>query len=133
MTEQAQWLHSMLVGKGVISEAGLSRHAGLRTCRRCRRACLAAIDSDGLDAWLHPDSIHAAGELLALLDGRVTYSLFAGREIVRRDRHWIRAYPAGVGPRPAFAVHQCDRPVPAAWTIPTPPARPPAATKEMPF
>lgn len=133
MTEQEQWLHSMLVDKGVLSEAGLSRNAGLRTCRRCRQACLAAIDSDGLDAWLHPDPIHAAGELLALLDGRVTYSLFAGREVVRRDRHWIRAYPAGAGPRPAFAVHQCDRSVPADWTIPTTPARPPAATKEMPF
>ena len=133
MTEQAQWLQSMLVDKGVMSEAGLSRNAGIRACRKCRRACLAAIDSSGLDAWLHPAPIHAAGELLALLDGRITYSLFAGREVVRRDRHWIRAYPAGAGPRPAFAVHQSDRPVPSAWTIPTPPARLATATKEMPF
>lgn len=132
MTEQAQWLESMLVGKGVLSEAGLSRNAGIRACRKCRQACLAAIDCDGLDAWLDPVPIHAAGELLALLDGRRTYSLHAGREVVRRDRHWIRAYPAGAGQRPAFAAHRCGSPAPAAWTIPATPARPPAAPKEMP-
>jgi hypothetical protein len=47
----SQWLRSMLVDKGVLSEAGLTRNAGIRTCRKCRTNCLAGIDINGLDTW----------------------------------------------------------------------------------
>jgi len=132
VTEQELWLRSVLVDKGAMPESGLTRNAGIRTCRDCRARCLAGIDRDGLDAWADLGRLHAAGELAALLAGRPTLSLFAGRQLVARDRHWIRAYPAGSGPRPAYAVHRCGDPTPAEWQDTTP--RPAAATiEEMPF
>ena len=115
MTEQAQWLQSMLVDKGVLSEAGLTRTAGIRTCRSCRVQCLAGIAITGLDAWADLGQLHAVGEFACLLAGRPTWSLYAGRQLVPRDRHWITRYPAGAGPRPAFAVHRCGDPIPTGW------------------
>ncbi len=132
VTEQEMWLRSMLVDKGVLSESGLTRNAGIRTCRTCRAQCLAGIAITGLDAWADLGQLHAAGELAALLAGRPTLSLFAGRQLVPRDRHWIRAYPAGAGSRPAYAAHRCGEPTPAEWQAITP--RPAAPTiEEMPF
>jgi len=124
MTEQ-QWLRSMLVDKGVLSEAGLTRNAGIRTCRTCRAHCLAGIASTGIDAWADLGELHAAGELAALLAGRATLSLYAGRQLVPRDRHWIAAYPAGRTDRPAYASHRCGDPPPPGWTQPPPPPAPP--------
>jgi len=117
MTEQAKWLRSMLVDKGVLSESGLTRNAGIRTCRTCRQHCLAGIAITGLDTWLEPQQLHPAGELQALLDCRKTYSLYAGKQLVPRDRHWIRDYPAGHPKRPTFATHTCGQPIPTTWTI----------------
>ena len=107
----------MLIDKGVLSEAGLSRNAGIRTCRTCRTSCLAGIAINGLDTWLHPQQLHPAGELHALLDCRRTFSLYAGKQLVPRDRHLIRAYPAGHPGRPTFATHTCGQPIPTTWTI----------------
>jgi hypothetical protein len=117
MTEQAKWLKSMLVEKGVLSEAGLSRNAGIRTCRPCRQHCLAGIAITGLDTWLEPQPLHPAGELQALLDCRRTFSLYAGKQLVPRNRHWISNYPAGHAKRPTFATHTCGQPIPTTWTI----------------
>ena len=117
MTEQAQWLKSMLIDKGVLSEAGLSRNAGIRTCRTCQHHCLAGIAITGLDTWLDPQQLHPAGELQALLDCRRTFSLYAGKQLVPRDRHWISNYPAGHKQRPTFATHTCGQPIPTTWTI----------------
>lgn len=116
MTEQAQWLRSMLVDKGVLSEAGLTRNAGIRTCRKCRTSCLAGIAITGLDTWLEPHQLHTAGELHALLDCRRTFSLYAGKQLIPRDRHWISNYPAGHPQRPTFATHTCGQPIPTTWT-----------------
>jgi hypothetical protein len=109
----------MLVDKGVLSETGLTRNAGIRACRKCRTNCLAGIDINGLDTWTDPKQLHPAGELQALLDGGRTFSLYAGKQLVPRDRHWIRCYPAGHPQRPTFAAHRCDQPIPTTWTIPT--------------
>jgi hypothetical protein len=107
----------MLVEKGVLSEAGLSRNAGIRTCRTCKQHCLAGIAITGLDTWTDPQQLHTAGELYALLDNRQTFSLYAGRQLVPRDRHWIKSYPAGHKQRPTFATHTCEQPIPTNWTI----------------
>ena len=115
----SQWLRSMLIDKGVLSEAGLTRNAGIRTCRTCRTSCLAGIAITGLDTWLDPHQLHTAGELQALLDGRRTFNLYAGKQLMPRDRHLMAAYPAGYKQRPTFAAHRCDQPIPTTWTIPT--------------
>lgn len=107
----------MLHEKGVLSEAGLTRNATLRTCRTCQQQCLAGIAITGLDTWLHPQQLHPAGELHALLNNRPTFSLYAGKQLVPRDRHWIRCYPAGHLGRPTFATHTCGQPIPTSWTI----------------
>jgi hypothetical protein len=117
MTEQAQWLTSMLIDKGHLSEAGLTRNAGIRTCRTCRQHCLAGIAITGLDTWLHPQPLHPVGELQALLDDRRTFNLYAGKQLMPRDRHLMAAYPAGHKQRPTFATHTCGQPIPTTWTI----------------
>jgi len=113
----SRWLTAMLIEKGVLSEAGLTRNAGIRTCRTCRQHCLAGIAITGLDTWLHPQQLHTAGELQALLNNRPTFSLYAGKQLVPRDRHWIKSYPAGHAKRPTFTTHTCDQPIPSTWTI----------------
>ena len=107
----------MLVNKGVLSEHGLTRNAEIRTCRTCRTQCLAGIAITGIDTWTDPSELHTTGELEALLDGRQTLSLYAGRQLVPRDKHWIKAYPAGRSQRPTFATHRCGHPIPTNWTI----------------
>ena len=113
----SRWLTAMLIDKGVLSESGLTRNAEIRTCRTCRQHCLAGIAITGLDTWLEPQPLHTAGELQALLDCRKTYSLYAGKQLVPRDRHWISNYPAGHAKRPTFATHTCGQPIPTTWTI----------------
>ena len=101
----------MLIDKGVLSEAGLTRNAGIRTCRTCRTRCLAGIAITGLDTWLDPNQLHP------LLDNRPTFNLYAGKQLMPRDRHLMAAYPAGHKQRPTFAAHRCDHPIPTTWTI----------------
>ena len=112
----SRWLTAMLIDKGVLSEAGLTRNAGIRTCGTCRQHCLAGIAITGLDTWLDPNPLLPAGELHALLDHRATFSLYAGKQLVPRDRHWISNYPAGHPQRPTFATHTCGEPIPTIWT-----------------
>lgn len=117
MNEQQLWMQSVLVEKGYLTESGVTHRAAIRTHNKCRAACLAGISSDGFETWCDPVEIHAAGELLALLDGRLTFSLFAGRELCLRGHREIADYPAGAGERPAFAAHRCGVLVPAAWGV----------------
>ena len=117
LPSSSRWITTMLVEKGVLSESGLTRNAGIRTCRTCRTNCLAGIDINGRDTWLDPQQLHTAGELHALLDCRKTYSLYAGKQLVPRDHHWIKCYPAGHKQRPTFATHTCGQPIPTTWTL----------------
>ncbi len=113
----SRWLATMLIDKGVMSESGLTRNAGIRTCRTCHQHCLAGIDINGRDTWLDPQQLHPAGELQALLDDRRTFNLYAGKHLMPRDRHLMAAYPAGHKQRPTFAAHRCGQPIPTTWTI----------------
>ncbi len=122
---------ALLIDKGHLSPAGLTRTPAIHPCRSCRAHCLAAIDSSGLDTWLDPTELNARGELNALLDNRPTYSLYARQQLVRRNHHWIANYPAGATDRPAYAAHRCHQPVPASWAAPKPPT--PQPPTEVPF
>lgn len=113
----SRWLTTMLIDKGVMSESGLTRNAGIRTCRTCHQHCLAGIDINGRDTWLEPQPLHPAGELQALLDCRRTFNLYAGKQLMPRDRHLMAAYPAGHKHRPTFATHTCGQPIPTTWTL----------------
>jgi len=113
----SRWLTAMLINKGVMSESGFTRNAGIRTCRTCHQHCLAGIDINGRDTWLDPQPLHQYGELQALLDCRRTFNLYAGKQLMPRDRHLIAAYPAGHKQRPTFATHTCGQPIPTTWTL----------------
>lgn len=100
-------LTNHLIKTGHLSEHSLSRTARPKTCPKCRQACIAGIDIYGLDTWLHPQPIDTQTELRLLLQGITTYSIFAKRDIIRRDKHWIRAYPPGHPTRPTHQPHHC--------------------------
>ena len=114
---------SLLVGKGVLSEAGLTRRAKLTSHPPCHFPTLAGLDSDraAIDAWCDLGELTLQGEALALLDSRRTYELHAGR-LSPRDRWQIGGRPAGKSRWPVFAEHRCHDPIPAAWCIPHLPA-----------
>ncbi len=133
MTMPAHLLR-ILQAKGVITDRGTFRTARLRRCSACRVPVLAGLDGDvlALDVDVDVVPLSRRGELSALVDGRATYELASGGRLHRRrPRQVVHGSPSGAST--THAVHQCDRPVPAAWTIPTPPARLATATKEMPF
>lgn len=132
------WLKSMLVDAGHMSESGLTATARIRAHRRCGLPCIAGYDAKAaaFDAWCDPSPLSAHGEAEAAISGRRTYSLAHGT-LRPRNRWDIPAHPAGAKGSPVvLAEHRCDQPVPAAWT--TPPSTPrtaPAATRsdECPF
>lgn len=130
-----RWLAEMLVAKGVMSESGLLFRAGVRTHRPCRRACLAGIDDSGLDTWCDLRELSRDGELHALLAGRRTWDLYAGRGLTIRRSSAIAYRPAGDRRRPVFAEHRCHQPLPADWCLPPATSHQPprAATERIPF
>ena len=123
-----KWLQEMLVAKGVMSATGLTRKARIHSHRPCSQATVAGYDADvcALDAWCDLHELTADGEVLALLDGRVTYEV-DGERLHRRDRWAIRSRPAG-GSTPVLAEHRCDAPLPFDWRAPTVTTPPPPAT-----
>lgn len=129
------WLTSMLVDKGVMSEGGLTRRAKLIEHRPCNFPTLGGLDADraALDALCDLGELTLYGEAMALLDGRRTYELHAGR-LSRRDKWQIAGRPAAASRWPVFAEHRCHDPIPASWCIPHLPA-PPATTTDdgIPF
>ena len=136
-----RWLTKMLLDKGVISEHGLTRNAAIRTHKPCRIPTLAGIDDTGFDTWCDLAELDPHGEAHALLDGRLTYDLYAGRLLCHRTPSRITHAPAGQArtrdDRPVFAEHRCHHPIPATWCVPPLPAQPtPPATpssQEAPF
>jgi len=115
-----KWLQSMLIEKGVISEAGLGRKAWIKTCRKCSTPTLAGLDADvcAFDAWCDLGELSPAGEAAALLDGRRTYQLFYTNSLSYRHSWHITSRPAGDPQHPVFATHRCGEPIPAVWCVP---------------
>lgn len=121
----APWLTQMLLDKGVMSQAGLTRNAAIRTHKPCRTPCLAGIDDIGYDTWCDLGELTPTGEVNALLEDRRTFDLHAQRLLCRRFASRIAYAPAGRDTgRPVFAEHRCDAPIPDAWRQPPPPRTP---------
>jgi hypothetical protein len=92
-----------------------SDHAKATTCRRCGRPIITAVAGHiaGLTVRADPEPLSATEEILALLDGRLTWHLITEalgtQRITWRDPTAIRA-----GPKPGrhvIADHRC-RPQP---------------------
>jgi hypothetical protein len=115
------WLVSLLVQRGVMSESGLSRTAKMLECRDCKSHVIAGLDADrcAREAVCDPLALSKQGEALALIAGRSTWHLLAGR-LEYRD-HWrILGYPAGSVNRPVVASHLCHHQIPSDWAAPAP-------------
>ena len=105
----------------------MSRVASQGVCHKCGAHIRSGLDADALAfvARVDDDPVTRQGELLAILNGRRTYSLEGGR-LHRRELHHLQA-PA----RAPYVEHRCWEPFPATWLAPIP--RPAAATDTPPF
>ena len=105
----------------------MSRSSSRHQCHKCGAHIRSGLDADVLAfvARVDDEPVTRQGELLAILNGRRTYSLEGGR-LYRRERHHLQI-PA----RAPYAQHRCWEPFPAPWLAPAP--RPAAATDAPPF
>lgn len=103
------------------------RNSTSHQCRKCGAHIRSGLDADVLAfvARVDDDPVTRQGELLAILNGRRTYSLEGGR-LHRRRLHHLQA-PA----RAPYVEHRCWEPFPAAWLAPMP--RPAVLTDAPPF
>ena len=122
----APWLRSMLIDKGVMSEGGLTRTAHIRTHRSCGLPTMSGISDLGFDTWCDLAELTTTGEAEALLTGRHTYELYAGRSLYHRDRWTIHSRPAGGERHPVLAEHRCAEQLPADWILRRPETTAPA-------
>jgi len=85
--------------------------ARLEECDRCAGPVLAIVDL--WPAEVDPRLLDTAGELEAMLAGRLTWDLWQTDpvQLVRRDLWRIRAAPAGRTARLVLASHVCFRPL----------------------
>lgn len=114
------WLKRALIGKGVLTEQGMTRRAKVMRCRACGVPTMAGFDSTvaAMDAWCDLTPLSAQGEVWALLSDRRTYALHGvdRLELERRDQWSITGHPAGSpSAPPVLASHRCGEPVPRAY------------------
>ncbi len=104
---------------------GIARAARAQACSRCGACTFRGLDADAGAFAVRVDAypLDAAGELLALVAGRRTYTLrwIPGRaryEIDRRESLDIESHPPGEDVNAdVVAVHQCNAaPLPRART-----------------
>lgn len=105
----------------------MSRVASQSACHKCGAHIRSGLDADALAfvARVDDEPLTRQGELLAIVNGRKTYSL-EGQRLYRRDLHHIK--------RPAdtvHAAHRCWEPMPLAWIKPSAPKN--LAPKNPPF
>jgi hypothetical protein len=92
---------------------GFARSARSTSCRQCGRPVMAGLDDDmcALSVVVDTYPLSAAGEVVALMSGRRTYSLTwaGGRyEIDRRDEYRIDGNPPGARANVDVVVnHEC--------------------------
>lgn len=84
------------------------RSAGLTRCTHCRAAILYGLDADlcALSVRADPTPLTLLGEVLALMDGRATYSLVTadGRKLLDIRDEWMIA---GTRRWPVLPAHKC--------------------------
>lgn len=135
----APWnvLRDKLVANGSLTARGSARGAKPRICERCNAPVLIGLDDDiaALDVTADPTPLDALGEILAVAQGRRTYTLAVtgGRhELNYRDEYRIRGRAPGAGHYDVVPEHRCGiAPLPtvAAVTVPAPAA----ISQECPF
>jgi hypothetical protein len=103
------------------------RNSTSHQCRKCGAHIRSGLDNDAaaLVARVDDEPVTRQGELLAILNGRRTYSLEGGR-LYLRERHHLQI-PA----RAPYVQHRCWEPFPATWLAPTP--RPTPVSAAPPF
>lgn len=113
------WLRRHLANTGVMTEEGITRKARPRRCRRCNAVIIVGLDADQCAVQVHadPTPLNAAGELLALAEGRRTLSLLVtggGRVLEpRRPEDIRRLPPQAPGVREdVLREHRCGTPPP---------------------
>lgn len=135
------WLRDHLIRTGHMTETGISRRARIRRCRRCSSHILTGLDADvcAIEANADPVPLSPLGEALAVLEGRITWSLHSegGRWVLDvRDPLHIAAHPAGTrGREDVVREHRCrSSSVVPALTASTrfPETRPPAPVGSEP-
>lgn len=92
----------------------MSRHANKTLCHKCGAHIRNGLDNDALAfvARVDDERVTHNGELRAILNGRRTYSLEAGR-LYRRHSHQLRK-PATA----TYVEHRCWEMFPAEWLTP---------------
>jgi len=100
----------------------MSRSCNPHQCHKCGAHIRSGLDGDALAfvARVDDEPLTRQGELLAILNGRKTYSL-EGQRLYRRDLHHIKKAAEVV-----HATHRCWEPMPVGWT------KPPAPTNHVP-
>lgn len=100
-------------------------------CQACWAYTLTGLDADALAFTVTVDDtpLTRAGELLAVLAGRSTYSRDIRGELSHRDRYALRS----PSPDPVHATHIHDQPLPSAWLAPAPRTTAPTPTTEESF
>ena len=95
-----RWLQDHLVAQGHLAPGGITRHARVRRCRRCRVPVVSGLDdvvmADAVD--VDPAPLGALAEAAALLRGCTTYDLArrAGKLVIdRRTVYEIQGWPPG--------------------------------------
>lgn len=115
-TQPARWetIKQVLESRGLWNADGIGRKARARYCTKCRAPVIAGLDDErsAMVVFVDPDpALNATGEVIALMQGRRTYSLrwLAGRyEIDHRDSYRIQGDPAGSrGDMEILVLHNC--------------------------
>lgn len=102
-------------------KAEYARAAQLRLCPTCKAPVLRGLDADiaALKVDIDPTPIDEIGEALAVLDGRGTYELLAGRA-ARHIHHRYEWNIRAPRRRPVYPGHRCGQGLDAhtdpAWT-----------------
>lgn len=107
-----KWLEQHLESRGLWDADGITRHARVRRCRKCRARIVVGLDADLVAGEAHcdPYPLSQLGEAAALILGRRTYSLrwiaaLGELRIDGRGQFEIRGHPAGSTPRPGLPIY----------------------------
>ena len=133
-----RFVTDLLIARGVMSKAGLTRRARLRHCPSCRALTLAGISDIGLDTATDPRPLTRRGEALALLAGLRTFDFARDSLLIIRGASRITWLPADTVT--VVTDHRCHIELPAEWLDASaryagskPVTTPLADTDEIPF
>lgn len=134
MTRRDEQLHAL---RAWANPRGI-RTLDARRCRTCRQLVLRGLNADraAFEVDLDPTPLSVAGEVLALLAGRVTHTVRRRNghlEATRRDRFTITRFAPGQGVWDVYPAHACHAdPLPGIPTALDPTTRTKESTSDQP-